>query len=82
MTPAAINAIVKPAIENGSLFYLSSTSIKSFYFERMDNIQFDDTNELISWTDTENGLVYYFDYADINMAVLRTPDSKLFNAVY
>jgi hypothetical protein len=71
MTVTGIANYVKPMVADGTFFYLSTTCLKSFYTSHMTDITFDDEAEIVSWKDVEYGILYHFDYADINMAVAR-----------
>jgi hypothetical protein len=85
MTPGAVTKYLKPFFEEGTerkLYYAASTAVKSFYFSRMDDVEFDDENEVMSWTDNQDLCRYHFDYADINMVVELTPENQVYNAVY
>jgi hypothetical protein len=77
MTPVAIERYVKPMVTDGTFFYLSTTCLKSFYTSHMEDITFDDEAEIVSWKDVEYGILYHFDYADINMAVAKPENNAV-----
>jgi len=82
MLVGAIASVLKPAVQNETLFYISSTTGKSVYASRIKDVLFDDTNNIITWTDSTNGLLYHMDYADINFIIETTPNTNLAMTMY
>lgn len=76
MTVDGITKYLKPAVADESLFYISTTSIKSFYASQMKDIVFDDATECFTWTDKNNDMRYVFDYGDVNQIVLKAEDGS------
>ncbi|ALN97751.1 hypothetical protein Bp8pS_072 [Bacillus phage vB_BpuM-BpSp] len=78
MEAPTINKILKPAVEEKTLHHISTTSLKCFYFSRMNDIVFDDEHEVLKWRSIDDGMNYYADYTDINMIVCKdTPDQEI-----
>jgi len=75
LTLDAITKYLKPAVTNQTLFYFSTTALKSVYASQASNFQFDDASEIVTWTDEQYGVEYAMDYADINV-VVTNPNKK------
>ncbi|AMS01108.1 hypothetical protein AR9_g023 [Bacillus phage AR9] len=86
MTVDAINKYIKPYlaenIEKDAVFHIQTTSVNYFYTSRMEDIQFDDTTEIMSFRDVDSRVLFHIDYSDINI-VARKDKANDFNlAIY
>jgi hypothetical protein len=84
MLSTTVMTKLKPAYEEGRLFYFSSTALKSVYASHIKegSLQFDEEHEIVTWIDDANGLKYHFDFADINTFVESMPDSRIAQNAY